>query len=534
MPSEAITTGREDVPPPGDWKPAQESAPSVMRQDEPRVARIVGTWGLMFTGLGGLILLLAKANPSWSMRISPFWASLFVEFGLFGLLYHAAVDSDMQLRRAYGAFGAFLLVLGALLPFITFKGETGAFYFYALCCLTLALLFLLAFRRHETDAYLLDLSLRGFGAAGAVMALVAFIGSNIWVNWSIRYGLPLGTLGLAYLWACIYLLGPDTEKGNRAALAVGVAGLLVFLVALGRSIVPRLLFSWGMMKSSPGHYMVPGGLVLMSLGLLYLGSCVLVCSERPFVVLLRREIEAFIFSPIFYFLMLGCTVVAGLQFWLFLRYAITPPDRGPRLFEPVLQPYFLGIVAILFLPLIVAALSMRLVSEEKRSGTLEVLLTAPVNETTVVLSKFLACLLFYMFTFVPWLLLAVVLRYVGKEPFDYNPILSMLIAQLFMASSFLSLGLCFSSLTRNQILAAVFTVAVMLAWLAGVYLAQEELKASDPQSLWLPILRHFSFLDFWADSLKGVLVPRLLLFYASMTVFWLFLSTKVLEARRWT
>ncbi len=172
---------------------------------------------------------------------------------------------------------------------------------------------------------------------------------------------------------------------------------------------------------------------------------------------------------------------------------------------------------------------MRLLSEEKRTGTLEVLLTAPVSETTTVISKFLAALIFFMVIWIPWGLFLVALRVEGAQPFDYRPLISFFIALLFSGAGFLSMGLFFSSLTRNQIASAVLTLMGMLI-LIGVYFALIRVPQSSP---WFSILQYTSFIDLWINSLKGKLAARALLFHLSFAIFWLFLAVKVLESRKW-
>ena len=92
------------------------------------------------------------------------------------------------------------------------------------------------------------------------------------------------------------------------------------------------------------------------------------------------------------------------------------------------------------IPFLVPALTMRLLSEEKRTGTLEVLLTAPVNEAAVVLSKFLACWLFFMLCWVPTGLYLIALRVEGGQPFDYRPLLSFYLAVGASGAAFIAIG----------------------------------------------------------------------------------------------
>lgn len=184
-------------------------------------------------------------------------------------------------------------------------------------------------------------------------------------------------------------------------------------------------------------------------------------------------------------------------------------------------------VAMIF---VVPVLTMRLLSEEKRSGTLEVLLTAPVEETTLVLSKFFAGLVMFLFTWTPFFLFLIAMA-LGGAPFDYRPLLSFALGLTITGAGMVSMGLFFSSLTRNQLVGAVLTFAVMLC-LVAAFLFQSYLQNAVPALA--AVLKHISFLDSWQDTLQGKVTPTDgLVFYASMAVFFLFLSTKVLESRKW-
>src|SRR5262249_28116612 len=124
------------------------------------------------------------------------------------------------------------------------------------------------------------------------------------------------------------------------------------------------------------------------------------------------------------------------------------------------------------LTLMVPALTMRLVSEEKRSGTLEVMLTAPVSEWLVIVSKFFATWLFFMVCWLPSGLFLIALRLEGGAPFDSRPLPGFYLALAASGAAFVAMGLFFSVLTKNQIVAAVFTFVGMIGFLAA-YWVQE-------------------------------------------------------------
>src|SRR5262249_40859902 len=167
------------------------------------------------------------------------------------------------------------------------------------------------------------------------------------------------------------------------------------LIALARALLPSLLFGLGWMSSRPvGDYLVPQGLVLMGLGLLYLAVAFGTCSDRQFVVLTRRELAAFFYSPIAYLVFLGLMMIGWLMYWNLLAQIVNAGSEG--MWEPIVRDYVIGFIPVICVIFIVPVLTMRLLSEEQRTGTLEVLLTAPLKESSVVLSKFLAALILYL------------------------------------------------------------------------------------------------------------------------------------------
>jgi len=156
-----------------------------------------------------------------------------------------------------------------------------------------------------------------------------------------------------------------------------------------------------------------------------------------------------------------------------------------------------------------------------------------VNETTVVLSKFLAALIFLVLAWLPWGLFLLALRIEDGKPFDFRPLLSFMIAMTFMGAGFMSMGLFFSSLTRNQIASAVLAFVGMIL-LTGLAMIKWNVEDTSPTNPWVTVLGHMSYVELWFRSLEGQLNPRLLVFHLSATVLWLFMTVKVLESRRWS
>jgi ABC-type transport system involved in multi-copper enzyme maturation permease subunit len=278
-------------------------------------------------------------------------------------------------------------------------------------------------------------------------------------------------------------------------------------------------------------YLVPAGFVLTGVGCAYVLVAAALVSDNQYVVLVRRELGAFFYSPIAYMVLFAYTLAHGLAYFLFLVRVLND-DRRP-LFEPIVSGFILQWVAVIATIIVVPVLTMRLFSEERRSGTYEVLMTTPVTKTSVTLSKFLAALLMFLVTWIPFGLLLVALRVIGDRPFDYRPLLSFFVGLTVTGAAFVSMGVFFSSLTKSQIGSGVLTCVGMLV-LTMVYLIRYMLQDRfDANNGWVVFLHHISYLDIWVDTLDGRLVPMYLMFQASLAVLFLFLTTKILEARRW-
>jgi ABC-2 type transport system permease protein len=511
--SKAITERQGDRGSGRDWEPEIETAPSLLREDEPTLARTVGTMGAMLVIFGGLALLLNVLGTT--ERVGIPLASIILTVGVIGLLAHAAYDRDLQIRRLYWGAGVGLFVIGvftALLP----VDEVGALFGVGFPCMVLALLFLLAAVHHETDPFIRQWTTKGLLVAGSAGAALAFLlGNNFGGSqFLVPYGTLLALLSLAYLASFVSLVGIADDRGYKVVLGMGALGLLSILLGLIRSVLGT-------------QYIVPGGMLYVTLGLLYVAVAVALVADSPLVVLTRREISAFFFSPLIYLLLVGFTFVS----WLAYRDLATMLVRRP-LPEPIIGFYLWGLWPILTVTFLVPVLTMKLLSEEKRSGSLEVLLTAPVNESTVVLGKFLAAFLLYLLMWSPWWLYLIALRLGGGASFEYRSLFSFILALSVTGAGFVAMGLFFSSLTRNQVASAVLTFAGMMAFL-GIYLWRAREAQTNPGGALVTVLAHMDYIELWMKSTDGILSMKYLLFHASAAVIWLFLTVKVLEARRW-
>jgi ABC-2 type transport system permease protein len=234
---------------------------------------------------------------------------------------------------------------------------------------------------------------------------------------------------------------------------------------------------------------------------------------RNVLTLFRREINASFFSPMAYIAATFFLFISGIYFYNILVLS-----------REVTLRYTLESVSF-FLMSVTPLVTMRLFAEEKKSGTMEVLMTAPVSDLQVVLGKFLGAMGFLLAMLAPTGVYVFALSLVGDP--DYGAIISAYVGMLLMGGLFASIGLFVSSLTSNQIVAAIVTfISLISLWIAG-YLS---LQTRWPLSAFLDYMGAAGHLD---SFLKGVIDTRDVIYYLSLTAYFLFLSVRSLETRRW-
>jgi ABC-2 type transport system permease protein len=168
---------------------------------------------------------------------------------------------------------------------------------------------------------------------------------------------------------------------------------------------------------------------------------------------------------------------------------------------------------------------MRTYSEEKRSGTIELLLTSPVTDLQIILGKFLGTLALYA-TMLGVTVLYVALLFWFGDP-EWKPVVIGYLGLLLLGGVFLSVGLFISSLTKNQIVAAVVTfVTFLMLWVI-------DWMASDATGLTATVLRYLSITGHFDDFSKGVLDTKHVVYYLSFIAFGLFLTAKSVDTERW-
>jgi len=237
-------------------------------------------------------------------------------------------------------------------------------------------------------------------------------------------------------------------------------------------------------------------------------------------IIFKRELFGYFATPIAYVFIVIFLFLSG----IFTFYLGNFFDRG----QADLLPFF-SFHPWLYLFLI-PALAMRLWAEERKSGTIELLLTLPVTMAQAVLGKFLAAWAFtaiaLALTFPIW----ITVNYLGDP--DNGVIVAGYIGSLLMAGAFLAIGSCISAITKNQVIAFVISVVVCLAFiLSGFPMVLDFFTGWAPQVI-VDAISSFSFITHFDAITKGVIDVRDLIFFVSLMALWLFANAVLLEMKK--
>lgn len=244
---------------------------------------------------------------------------------------------------------------------------------------------------------------------------------------------------------------------------------------------------------------------------------------RAVLATFSRELRAYFFSPLAYVVLFFFLAINGFIFSVVVTSLSDP--RSPA--GPPLEFFFGGTVLFwIILLLITPVLTMRLLSEELRSGSVEVLMTAPITEGQVVAGKYLAVLTFYAFLWAPTLVYAAILAYNAKV--DWGPVASGYVGILGIGALFLAVGTFASAMTKSQLVAAIITIALLI--FLFVFGLIENLFNGDAAK---QVLGYLNLVGHMEDFSKGIVDTRRLLYYASASWFFLFLASRALEDKKW-
>jgi ABC-2 type transport system permease protein len=247
---------------------------------------------------------------------------------------------------------------------------------------------------------------------------------------------------------------------------------------------------------------------------------------QAYLTLTRRELGSFFYSWIGYIVIAGAVFLTGLSFVILLRQLQGEPTALP------ITEVFLSLCYWLIVLFSAPIITMRLFALEKYSGTFETLMTAPVGDVAVVLSKFTAAIIFYMIMWLPLLVCILILRYFsrGSNLLDPGALGGTFLGIFLVGVLYMAIGCFASTLTRSQIVAAMISFAIGLAFFLASYLA-------DPftlQKTWeMEALNSICILAQMKDFARGVVDTRHIVFYLTSSAFFLFLAYRVIESRRW-
>jgi ABC-2 type transport system permease protein len=254
------------------------------------------------------------------------------------------------------------------------------------------------------------------------------------------------------------------------------------------------------------------------------------------MAIFNKEFRSFFYSPIAYVIIALFTALTGVFFYLYVsdfvtrafmatmqaqQYRMAPPTFNVNL--QVIRPYFwnIALISLFTLP----AITMRLYSEEKRQGTVELLYTVPITPLNIILGKFLAGLAFYGVLLIPTIFFQAILFFYGNP--EFWPVFSGYIGLLLMGSAFISAGLFISTTTENQIIAAIggFGLSLLL-WIIGW-------GSSFAGPTIGKVLQYVSIITHFEDFAQGIIDTSHLVYYVLFCYLGLYFSLKIIESAKW-
>ncbi len=247
---------------------------------------------------------------------------------------------------------------------------------------------------------------------------------------------------------------------------------------------------------------------------------------KAFWAIMKRELFAFFVTPLAWVLIVAFLIVQGMHFFLLVDHFARQPDAAGD--ETPLTAFF-GNTVLLYLVLfmLVPPMTMRAFAEERRSGTIESLMTAPVSSAAVVMAKYVAVLTLYVVMWLPTVLYLVILGRAGG--LDGHAAASAYLGVLLVGAGYLAIGICASALTRSQFVAMISTALVLLVLFilgVGEFVTREG-------TLMHAVCAHVSVWAHMNDFASGLVDTRRLVFYGTLIVLPLFVTTRAVESWRW-
>jgi ABC-2 type transport system permease protein len=245
----------------------------------------------------------------------------------------------------------------------------------------------------------------------------------------------------------------------------------------------------------------------------------------------QRDFKSYFASPIAYIVIAGFLTIMGWMFFFNLQhfnmqamqYQMFNSGKAPSITDGIIRPLY-GNMNVIFL-FLVPFITMRLFAEEKKLHTIELLMTAPVSLTEIILGKFLSSYLLVSVMLGATLVYPLVLTATGNP--EWGPILTSYIGVLLLCGCYLSLGVFFSSCTENQIVAGALTFA------AGLFFWLVSWATQSAGPVWGDLLTNLSLISHYQNFSQGLLNTSDVVYYFSFIGFGLFLTHRVLDSFRW-
>ena len=254
------------------------------------------------------------------------------------------------------------------------------------------------------------------------------------------------------------------------------------------------------------------------------------------IAIFEKELKSFFYSPMAYVVIAVFTALTGVFFYLYLSNFVETAFRAEIMAQQyrqmpqkmnvnlmLIRPFFwnIALIALFTLP----AITMRLFSEEKKQGTIELLYTTPISSLQIVLGKYFAGLAFFAVLLIPTILFQSLL-FVYGEP-ELLPVISGYIGLLFLGSAFIAMGLFISTTTENQIIAAIGGFALSLfLWIVGW-------GASYAGPTLAPFLEYISIINHFEDFAQGVIDSSHVAYYVLFSFVGIYMSLKSIESIKW-
>jgi ABC-2 type transport system permease protein len=236
----------------------------------------------------------------------------------------------------------------------------------------------------------------------------------------------------------------------------------------------------------------------------------------------KRELHLLFISPIAYITLIVFLLTLGIFFYIELSYAIQTQQYIPSMGTSF------NLIAFPLMFLAVPAITMRSIAEEKRSGTIEFLLTAPVRDWELIIGKWLGGFLFFVITLGVTLVYPLILNFLVKPGIDLGALLAGYLGLILLASAMTAIGIAVSSMFSNQIAALFATLGIIIIfWILAS-------PAQYMDGVGAEIIKNMSLTTHLYDTfLAGIFDLKDALYYISFTVFALFIGKTAVEIRRW-